>query len=50
VRSQGLYLEVRAHLPQSLQKALTVKAGELTLRLSANQAAPFAGACGQQPR
>ncbi len=45
VRSQGLYLEVRVNLPKSLQKALTVKAGELTLRLPANEAASFASSC-----
>jgi hypothetical protein len=35
IRSQGLYLEVRSQLPEAARKSLTVKAGELTLRMLA---------------
>lgn len=44
VRSKGLYMQVRSHLPKSTQKSLTVKAGELTLRMSKQAAAEFAAA------
>ena len=33
VRSKGIYLEVRARLPTTARKALTVSAGELRLRM-----------------
>jgi hypothetical protein len=45
VRSKGLYMQVRSHLPKSTQKSLTVKAGELTLRMPRDAAAEFAAAC-----
>jgi hypothetical protein len=45
VRSKGLYMQVRSHLPKALQKALTIKAGELTLRLLNDRADEFDAAC-----
>lgn len=33
VRSKGLYIQVRSHLPKGLQKSLTIRAGELTLQM-----------------
>lgn len=44
VRSKGLYMQVRSHLPKSTQKSLTVKAGELMLRMPKDAAAEFAAA------
>lgn len=44
VRSKGLYMQVRSHLPKLMQKSLTVKAGELTLRMPKGAAAEFAAA------
>lgn len=41
VRSKGIYLEVRAHLPKSARQALAVAAGELTLRMEEGSAAEF---------
>lgn len=41
VRSKGIYLEVRARLPASAKKALSVTAGELTLSMTANSAKEF---------
>lgn len=34
VRSKGIYLEARARLPKSARKALSISAGELTLRMA----------------
>jgi hypothetical protein len=45
VRSQGLYMQVRSHLPKALQKSLTVKAGELTLRMPDSAAGEFEAMC-----
>lgn len=44
VRSQGLYMQVRAQLPKQVQKALTVKAGELSLRMPHDEVENFAAA------
>ena len=44
VRSKGLFMQVRAQLPRQLQKALTVKAGELSLRMPHDAADDFATA------
>jgi len=41
IRSKGLFLEVRARLPVAARKGLSVKAGELTLRLPETAAAEF---------
>lgn len=41
VRSKGIYLEVRARLPKSARKALSVSAGELTLRMAEGSATEF---------
>ncbi len=41
VRSQGLFLEIRSHLPKASQKALSVKGGELTLCMPAEASAAF---------
>ena len=41
VRSKGIYLEVRARLPKSARKALSVSAGELTLRMAEGSANEF---------
>jgi hypothetical protein len=41
VRSKGIYLEVRAHLPKSARKALAVSAGELTLRMAEGSGTEF---------
>lgn len=46
VRSKGLYLEVRSQLPETTRKSLSVKAGELTLRMPANSREAFAAASG----
>ncbi len=37
-------MQVRSHLPKSIQKSLTVSAGELTLRMPVHAAAEFAAA------
>jgi hypothetical protein len=42
VRSKGLFMEVREQLPKSVQGALTVKDGELTLRMPREAADIFA--------
>lgn len=39
IRSKGLFLEVRARLPSAARKWLSVKAGELTLRVPQDAAA-----------
>jgi hypothetical protein len=44
VRSKGIFLEVRAHLPVAARKALSVKAGELILAMPADSAELFAAA------
>src|SRR5689334_22974450 len=44
VRSQGLYLEIRTLLPAAAQKSLTVKGGELILRMPQDAADEFARA------
>ena len=44
VRSKGLYMQVRSHLPKPLQKSLTVQSGELTLRMPIEAAREFAEA------
>ena len=44
VRSKGLYMQVRSSLPKAAQKALTVKAGELTLRMPHEAEREFAAA------
>lgn len=41
VRSKGLYMQIRSQLPKAAQKSLTVKAGELTLRMPKDAAALF---------
>jgi hypothetical protein len=41
VRSKGIYLEVRALLPKAARKLLTVKAGELTVRMPASSPVAF---------
>jgi hypothetical protein len=42
VRSKGLFLQVRSQLPKARQKALSVKAGELTLQMPRGEEAAFA--------
>jgi len=42
VRSKGLFLQVRSQLPRPRQKALSVKAGELTLEMAEGEEAEFA--------
>ncbi|MDB5538864.1 MAG: hypothetical protein JWQ89_591 [Devosia sp.] len=44
IRSKGIYLEVRARLPAAARKSLTVKAGELTLRMPEGATDEFATA------
>ncbi len=44
VRSQGLYLEIRERLPKTLRTFLTVKAGELILRVPASDPGSFSKA------
>lgn len=44
VRSKGLYMQVRSQLPGSAKKALTVRAGELTLRMPKGAEKDFASA------
>ena len=44
VRGKGIFLEVRARLPAAAKKALSIKAGELTLRMPAVAPADFAAA------
>ncbi|MDC9824837.1 hypothetical protein PRN20_13965 [Devosia sp. ZB163] len=41
VRSKGVYLEARARLPKSARKALSVSAGDLTLRMAEGSATEF---------
>lgn len=41
VRSKGIYLEVRARLPKPARRALSVSAGELTLRMAECAATEF---------
>ncbi len=41
MRSKGLYMQVRAQLPKQMQKALTVKAGELSFRLPSDYSDAF---------
>lgn len=38
-------MQVRSHLPKALQKSLTVKAGELTLRMTGSSADEFEAMC-----
>jgi hypothetical protein len=42
VRSKGLYMQVRTQLPAAARKSLTVKAGELILRMPAASRKEFA--------
>ena len=44
VRSKGIYLEIREQLPAAARKSFTVKAGELTLRISESAASEFSRA------
>lgn len=44
IRSRGLYLEIRARLPATARKSLSVKAGELTLRMPQTASKQFAAA------
>ena len=44
VRSKGIFLEVRARLPSAAKKALTIKAGELTLRMPEGMEKEFSAA------
>lgn len=44
IRSKGLYLEIRARLPVAARKSLSVKAGELTLRMPQTASKQFAAA------
>lgn len=44
MRSKGIFMEVRERLPKSLQPSLTVKDGELTLRMPQDCADMFAKA------
>lgn len=44
VRSKGIYLEVRAHLPVAARKCLAVRAGEISLRMPENASSEFAAA------
>lgn len=44
VRSKGLYMQVRTHLPAAARKSLTVKAGELMLRMPSSLQKEFAAA------
>jgi hypothetical protein len=44
VRSKGMFLELRGMLPKAMQQSLTVKAGELTLRMPAEAADAFSDA------
>lgn len=44
MRSKGLYLEIRARLPVAARKSLSVKAGELTLRMPQTAWKQFAAA------
>jgi len=44
IRSKGLYLEIRARLPVAARKSLSVKAGELTLRMPQTASQQFAAA------
>jgi hypothetical protein len=46
VRSKGIFMEVRSKLPASSRKALTVAAGELTLRMPAGSEPEFSRASG----
>jgi hypothetical protein len=41
VRSKGLYMQIRSHLPKALQKALTIKGGELKLRMAVDATDEF---------
>ena len=42
IRSKGLYLEIRARLPVAARKSLSVKAGELALRMPQTASKQFA--------
>ncbi|OEO28046.1 hypothetical protein VW23_006520 [Devosia insulae DS-56] len=42
IRSKGLYLEIRARLPVAARKSLSLKAGELALRMPQTAAKQFA--------
>ena len=44
VRSKGLYMQVRSALPVAARKSLTVKSGELTLRMPRSVEREFAAA------
>lgn len=44
IRSKGIYLEIRARLPLTARKSLTVKAGELTLRMPNGASKEFSAA------
>jgi hypothetical protein len=44
VRSKGIFLEVRARLPAAARNSLSVKAGELTLRMPSSAASEFSAA------
>ena len=44
VRSKGLYMQVRSALPVAARKSLTVKSGELTLRMPRSAEREFAAA------
>ena len=44
MRSRGIYLEMRARLPAAARKSLSVKAGELTLRMPVTASREFAAA------
>lgn len=44
IRSQGIYLEIRAHLPVAIRKSLTVKMGELTLHMAEGASKQFSAA------
>lgn len=44
VRGKGIFLELRARLPAAARKALTIKSGELTLRMPRDHARDFAKA------
>ena len=45
VRTKGIFLEVRAHLPSETKKLLHVETGMLTLRLMEGPEADFQSAC-----
>lgn len=46
VRTKGIFLEVRAHLPSETKKLLHVETGMLTLRLLEGSEQGFQSACG----